>query len=195
MRALPAVVRLAAMLGFLGAIPASAHWKLEQDVELPSYAVIEPESSDLNIDSVVLACEEAGDARVLQLQIYLSTDGPLLLKGATPQQLKDDPRAEIVIDGRVFPVGLLFGDTYAVLGEETNQMFPRLSERLIDAMTTGRIMVLRFDLLAEHAGQPASFDGEAVIALHSVSGGATVSAVRRCATMTVGAASAGLDRR
>lgn len=74
----------------------------------PSYAVIEPESSDLNIDSVVLACEEAGDARVLQLQIYLSTEGPLMLKGATPQQLKDDPRAEIVIDGRVFPVALLF---------------------------------------------------------------------------------------
>ena len=61
MRALPVVVRLAAMLGFLGAIPASAHWKLEQDVEPPSYAVIEPESSELNIDSVVLACEEAGD--------------------------------------------------------------------------------------------------------------------------------------
>ena len=107
MRALPVAVRLAAMLGFLGPIPASAHWKLEQDVEPPSYAVIEPESSDLNIDSVVLACEEAGDARVLQLQIYLSTEGPLLLKGAAPQQLKDDPRAEIVIDGRVFPRSLV----------------------------------------------------------------------------------------
>jgi hypothetical protein len=195
MRALPVVVRLAAMLGFLGAIPALAHWKLERDVEPPSYAVIEPESSDLNIDSVVLACEETGDARVLQLQIYLSTEGPLLLKAATPQQLKDDPRAEIVIDGRVFPVGLLFADTYAVLADETDQMFPRLSEHLIDAMTTGRSMVLRFDLLAERAGQPASFDGEAVIALQSGSGVATVSAVRRCATMTVGAASPGPDRR
>src|SRR4051794_34884473 len=110
MRALSVVVWLAAMLGCLVATPAFAHWKLERDVEPPSYAVIEPETSDLNIDSIVLACEEAGDARVLQLQIYLSTEGPLLLKGATPQQLKDDPRAEIVIDGRVFPVGLLFAD-------------------------------------------------------------------------------------
>ena len=184
------------MLACLGAAPAAfADWKLERDVEPPSYAVIEPESSNLNIDSVVLACEEAGDARVLQLQIYLSTEGPLLPKGATPQQLKDDPRAEIAIDGHVFPVGLLFADNYAVLADETEQMFPRLSERLLDAMATGRIMVLRFDLLAERAGQPAAFDGEAVIALQAGSGGAAVSAVRRCATTTVGVASARHDRR
>ena len=171
MRALRMAVRLAAMLACLGAVPAFADWKLERDVEPPGYAVIEPESSNLNIDSVVLACEEAGDSRVLQLQIYLSTEGPLSPKGAAPQPLKDDPRAEIAIDGRVFPVGLLFADNYAVLADETEQMFPRLSERLLDAMATGRIMVLRFDLLAERAGQPAAFDGEAVIALRDGEGG------------------------
>ena len=183
MRALRGVVRLASMLACLGAAPAAfADWELEQDVEPPSYAVIEPESTNLNIDSVVLACEEAGDARVLQLQIYLSTEGPLLPKGVAPQRLKDDPRAEIAIDGHVFPVELLFADDYAVLADETEQMFPALSERLLDAMATGRIMVLRFDLLAERAGQPAAFDGEAVIALQAGAGGAAVSAVRRCAT-------------
>jgi hypothetical protein len=196
MRAFRGVVRLAAMLGYLGAAPAAfADWKLERGVEPPSYAVIEPESSNLNIDSVVLACEEAGDARVLQLQIYLSTEGPLLPKGATPKQLKADPRAEIAIDGHVFPVDLLFADAYAVLADETDQMFPRLSERLIDAMATGKIMVLRFDLLVERAGQPAAFDGEAVIELQAGRGGAAVSAERRCATTTVGVASAGYDRR
>ena len=194
MRALPMAVRLAAMLACLGAVPAFADWKLERDVDPPGYAVIEPESSNLNIDSVVLACEEAGDARVLQLQIYLSTEGPLSPKGAAPQQLKDDPRAEIAIDGRVFPVGLLFADNYAVLADETEHMFPRLSEGLLDAMATGRIMVLRFDLLAERAGQPAAFDGEAVIALREGEGGAAVSAVRRCAT-TVSVASVRHDRR
>jgi hypothetical protein len=112
-------VRLSAMLACLGAAPAFADWKLERDVEPPSYAVIEPESSNLNIDSVVLACEEAGDARVLQLQIYLSTEGPLLPKGATPKQLKADPRAEIAIDSHVFSVDLLFADTYAVLADES----------------------------------------------------------------------------
>jgi hypothetical protein len=118
----------------------------------------------------------------------------LLPTGATPQQLEGDPRAEIAIDGRVFPVDLLFADTYVVLTDETDQAFPRLSESLLDAMATGRIMVLRFDLLAERAGQPAAFDGEAVIALRSGEERAAVSAVRRCATMTVDAASAGHDR-
>jgi hypothetical protein len=193
MRALPMTVRLAAMLACLGAVPAFADWQLERDVDPPGYAVVEPESSNLNIDSVVLACEGAGDARVLQLQIYLSTQGPLSPIGV-PQPFKDDPRSEIAIDGRVFPVGLLFADNYAVLADETEHMFPRLSESLLDAMATGRIMVLRFDLLAERAGQPAAFDGEAVVALRDGEGGVAVSAVRRCAT-TVSVASVRHDRR
>ena len=194
MRGLLMAVRLAAMLACLGAVPAFADWKLERDVDPPGYAVVEPESSNLNIDSVVLACEEAGDSRVLQLQIYLSTEGPLSPNGAAPQPFKDDPRAEIAIDGRVFPVSLLFADNYAVLADENEHTFPRLSESLLDAMATGRMMVVRFDLLAEHAGQPAAFDGEAVIALRDGEGGAAVSAVRRCAT-TVSVASVRHDRR
>ena len=182
------------MLACLGAAPAFANWKLERGVEPPSYAVIEPESSNLNINRVVLACEEAGHVKILQLQIYLSTEGPLSPKGVESRRLKRDPRAEIVIDGRVFPVGILFADTYAVLADETEQMFRRLSESLLDAMATGKVMVLRFDLLAERSGQPATFDGEAVIALQPGSGGAAVSAVRRCATTTVSVASARHDR-
>jgi hypothetical protein len=181
MRALMAMWLLA-MLAGVGAAPAFAAWKLERDVEPPSYAVIEPESSNLNIDSVVLKCAAAGNATVLQLQIYLSTEGPLSPKGAAPQQLKDDPRAEIAIDGRVFPVGVFFADDYAVLADETEQRFPALSASLLDAMATGSVMVLRFDLLAERAGQPAAFNGEAVIALQANNSGAAVSAVRRCAT-------------
>jgi hypothetical protein len=80
MRGLPLAVRLGAMLGCLSAASAFADWKLERHVEPPSYAVTEPENSNLDIDSVVLACEEAADARGLQLQIYLSTEGPLLPK-------------------------------------------------------------------------------------------------------------------
>ncbi len=194
MRALPMAAWLRPMLAGTGSAPAFAAWKLERDVEPPSYAVIEPESSNLNIDSVVLTCAAAGNATVLQLQIYLSTEGPLLPKDAAPGQLKDDPRAEIAVDGRVFPVGIFFADDYAVLADQTEQRFPALSEGLLDAMATGNVMVLRFDLLAERAGQPAAFDGEAVIALHGDSGGAAVSAVRRCAT-TVSVASAGHDRR
>jgi hypothetical protein len=194
MRALPMAVWLLAMLAGVGTAPAFAAWKLERDVEPPSYAVIEPESSNLNIDSVVLTCAAAGSATVLQLQIYLSTEGPLSPKGAALQQLKDEPRAEIAIDGRVFPVGIFFADDHAVLADETEQRFPALSEGLLDAMATGSVMVLRFDLLAERAAQPATFDGEAVIALQANSSGAAVSAVRRCAT-PVSVASAGHDHR
>jgi hypothetical protein len=193
MRAFPMAVWLLAMLAGVGAAPAFAAWKLERDVEPPSYAVIEPERSDLNIDSVVLTCAAAGNATVLQLQIYLSTEGPLSPKGAPQQQLKDNPRAEIAIDGRVFPVGIFFANDYAVLADETEQRFPALSASLLDAMATGSVMVLRFDLLAERAGQPAAFDGEAVIALPAASGGVAVSAVRRCAT-PVSVASARHDR-
>jgi hypothetical protein len=75
------------MVACLGAIPAVADWKLKRDVEPPSHAVIEPEDSNLNIDGVVLACEEAGDARIVQLQIYLSTGG-VVAQGPRPQQLK-----------------------------------------------------------------------------------------------------------
>jgi len=81
MRARSLALRLAAMLACLAATPAVADSRLKRDVEPPSYAVIEPEDSNLNIDSVVLACEEAGDARIVQLQIYLSTGGPLLPRG------------------------------------------------------------------------------------------------------------------
>jgi hypothetical protein len=45
-------------------------------------------------------------------------------------------------------------------------------------------MVLRFDLFAERAGQSATFDGEAVIALQAGAGGAAVSALRRCTDRT-----------
>jgi hypothetical protein len=129
MRARSLVLRVAAMLVCLSATPAVADWKLKRDLGPPSYAVIEPEDSNLNIGSVVLACEEAGGARVVQLQIYLSTEGPLLSKRARP-------------------------------------------------------------LLAERAGQPATFDGEVMIALQPRRGDAAVSIVRRCATMTVDAAGA-----
>lgn len=196
MRDFHGVVRLALILACFCATPSFAGtagkfegWEPEQGVDPPSYAVIDPQSTDVNIDSVVLACEEAGHRRVLQLQIYLSTEGPLAPKGVLPQRLKDDPRAEIAIDGRIFPVAILFADDYAVLADETEQMIPQLSERLLDAMEKGRIMVLHFDLVAELAGQPAAFDGEAVIALQAGGGGKAVSAVRRCAT-AVGVASA-----
>ena len=160
-------------------------WTAEQGVDSPSYAMIEPRSRDLNLDVVVLACEQAEARRVLQLQLYLSNDDALMPDGADVARAKANPRAAIVIDDHVFPVGLLFAEDHVVLSDETQEMFPRLSTRLLDAMEQGTTMRLRFDLVAEAADEPAAFDGEAVVDLQAGPAGThnnTVAAVRRCAT-------------
>jgi hypothetical protein len=36
---------------------AGSGWELEKGVDAPSYALAEPTSTDLNIDTVVLSCE------------------------------------------------------------------------------------------------------------------------------------------
>jgi len=172
-------------LAVAGAFEAGSGWAVEQGIDPPSYALIEPRSRNLNLDVVVLACEPAEDRRVLQLQLYLTNDGPLMPDGVAAARAKREPRAEIVIDEHVFPVDLLFAEDHAVLSDETQAIFPRLSERLLDAIEHGTTMRLRFDLVAEAPGTPAAFDGEAVIDLQegpAASRGEAVAAVRRCAT-------------
>lgn len=156
-------------------------WKLEPDAKPARYAVVQPSRTNLNIENVVLACESVGDRSVLQLQLYLTDDGPLLPVNAAPPQLKDEPRAEITIDGRIFPVSLLFSDDHAVLADGQVDNFASVSDALLDDMAAGRTMTLRFDLLAEPPGTPAAFDGEAVVDLRGGNGQAAVETVRRCA--------------
>jgi hypothetical protein len=50
-------------------------WKIEPDVENPSYAAVDPSTTNVNIDSVFLACEQAEKRKVLQLQVYLLETG------------------------------------------------------------------------------------------------------------------------
>lgn len=156
-------------------------WELEWGVKTPSYAVIDPESTNLNIDSVALVCGEGSSRTGLQMQLYLSSAGPLTSYGA--RWLKDEPRAEIVIDGASFPVDLFFADDFVVLADEdpVDEDVPLISDAVIDAMQAGRIMVLRFDLLPEGRGEPAVFDGSAVFDLQAGMGGGALAAVRRCA--------------
>lgn len=197
MQALRRILGTALMIGsfaapYLAAARASdldlqSGWRVEQGVELPSYAMVEPSSRNLNLDIVVLACEQAGDQRILQLQLYLTNDGPLMPNGVAANRAKPAPRAEIVIDEHVFPVGLLFAEDHVVLSDQTLGPFPHLSEGLLDAIEQGTTMRLRFDLVAEPAGQPAAFDGEATVDLQGGPAdrrGKPVAAVRRCATGT-----------
>ena len=114
----------------------SARWEIEQGVEMPSYAVAEPTANDLNIDTVVLGCEQSGKGRVLQLQLYLSDGGRLRPIGVSPAELADDPRASISIDGNQYPVTLMFADDHVLLADGLRGAFPRLSDHLIEAMQT-----------------------------------------------------------
>lgn len=159
-------------------------WQVEPDAPLSHYAAVAPSATNLNVASVVLACEKAGDRSVLQLQLYLTDDGPLLPKGATPADLTTRPGAEIAIDGRIFPVSLLFGDQYAVLADRQVEGFAALSDGLVDEMAKGRTMTVRLNLLADHRGIADGFDGEAVVDLEAGGGRAAIQAVRRCASPT-----------
>jgi hypothetical protein len=175
---------LFALLATLAGLPVAASaqppgWDVEKDVDAPSYAVAEPTSTDLNIDSVVLSCEQGSSRRGLQLRIYLLGDGPLAPRsGGT---LKPDPAFELVIDGKSHAAKLIFADTFVVVADSADGLMPLLSDKVLDALQRGRRMELRFDLIQEAKGQTASFDGTTVVDLQAGRGGAAVAAVRRCA--------------
>ncbi len=156
-------------------------WHLERDVDPPSYAVIVPDSTDTNLDSVVLACEPTETGRVLQLQLYLTDDGPLLPRNVRTRQIQAHPRVEVMIDNRTFPTQIMFSDEYAVVADGEEEMSPALTQSFLEAMAVGQTMTLRFDLVGESPGQQPAFDGEAVLDLRAGVGGAAVSAVGRCA--------------
>lgn len=115
----------------------------------------EPAAANVNVDTVVLACEEGWDTRAA-------------------------PQAAITIDRRTWPVALLFADDYVVLADTEHGPFPALSDQLLAAMQAGTQMTLHFDLLDEWPGQPASFDSEAVIDLQAPGGREAIAAMRRC---------------
>jgi len=152
-------------------------WELER-VETPSYAVTEPASTNLNIDSVVLSCEQGPSRRGLQLRLYLLGTGPLAPLGAD-EDLRDDPTVDVIIDGFSHSAKLLFADDFVVVADSADGAMPLLSDPLLDLLQAGRWMELRFQLKVAH-GQAPPFDGVAVLDLQAGPGGAAVAAVRRC---------------
>lgn len=162
---------------------AAERWRIEQGVDVPGYAVVEPTATSLNIDTVVLACEEAGKSRVLQLQLYLSDDGPLRPLGMSVAELADDPRASISIDAEDYPVTIMFAGDHVLLADDVEGAFPRLSDRLIGAMQAGRTMILQFALLAPGLNRRASFDGNASIELETAGAREAIASMRHCASL------------
>jgi len=155
-------------------------WELERDVETASYAVTEPASTNLNIDSVVLSCEQGPSRRGLQLRLYLSGAGPLSPLGAD-KDLRDDPAVDLVIDGLSHSAQLLFADDFVVVADSADDAMPLLSDALLNALQLGQRMELQFQLVKVAHGQGPAFDGIAVVDLQAGPGGAAVAVVRRCA--------------
>jgi hypothetical protein len=163
---------------------ASPGWDLEKDVETPSYAVVEPVSTNMNVDVVVLSCEQGLGGTGLQLRLYLAGTGPLAPKGVGA--LKDHPAIEFAIDGKRHAAHLAFADEFVVVSDTTGGVTPLLSEALIVALQHGRKMEMRFDLVKEPAGKAPVFESSVVVDLQAGRGGSAVAAVRRCAGGTAG---------
>jgi hypothetical protein len=152
--------------------PARAGWEFERGVSVPSYAVTAPRLSELNLDTVVLTCEQGPQRRGLQLRLYLTGDGPLAPRGiATPADAS--PTLELAIDGVRHDARLYFADDFVVLADAVDGFLPVLSPSLLDSLEQGRRLGLRF------AFGPAQ--ATAVVDLQPDPGGAAVSAMRRCA--------------
>ncbi|MBL6617022.1 MAG: hypothetical protein ISP49_00515 [Reyranella sp.] len=158
---------------------AGTGWELEKDVDAPSYAFAEPTTTDLNIDTVVLSCEQGADRRGLQLRLFLTDAGPLSPRGKVA--LRDDPIVEIAIDGVRHPAELFFADNSVLVADSADGPVPMLSKRLIDALQRGKKLELRFGLAQESRGQAPVFDSSAIVDLQTGRGGAAVATVRRCA--------------
>ena len=181
----PVLKFLGGLLGFVAlASPVAAGvpvggWELEKDVDTPTYALSEPHSTDLNIDMIVLSCEQGPQRRGLQLSIHLLGSGPLAPLSAG--KLKADPRLEVIIDGKNHAVRLLFAGDFIVVADSADGAMPLLSERLVNALQYGRQLELRFDLLQKQGDQALAFDGKAVFELQAGRGGSAVARVKRCA--------------
>ena len=170
----------AGLLGLASpALAGAAGWAVEAGVRSPSYALAEPTSTDLNIDAVVLSCEQGPRRRGLQRRLYLSGIGPLAPQGAG--DLKDHPTVELAIDDVTHAAELLFADDFVVVSDSADGVMPLLSDTLLDSLQVGRRMELRFRLLEVAHGRTPAFDGTAVVDLQAGPGGAAVAAVRRCA--------------
>lgn len=159
---------------------AALGWQPEQGVAAPSYALATPTTSNLNIDSIVLSCEQEPGARGVQLRLYLSGDGPLAPVGADLATLRVDPEVMLTVDGVDHDAELLFADDSVLVANGADGRLPVLSDELLSALEKGRQLELKFDLIDSPEGQLA-FSGRATLDLQAGAGGATVAALRACA--------------
>lgn len=159
---------------------AELGWTLKKSENPALFASSQAFRSNLNIKTIGFACEDSNGVKALQLQIYTKGGGPLAPSGVSRGQLKDEPRAQFVVDGQTFPAILDFAGDYALLTSDVEGIFPKLSDDIMKAIVSGKTLTLRFDLRKKPSSSKNEFDSEAVVDL---TGGTTaIAAVRqRCA--------------
>lgn len=177
---LPAVAFAVLLILAAPVLGASPGWTLKRQAETPvAYAMIEWPATNLNIRAVVLACEVMDRRKVLQLQLYPARPEPLLPNGASRNQLKDQPRAQIEIDGTIWPIIFDAAGDYAVLQDDDSNGVAALSPAMVERLENGRSMTVHFDLLKEPPGRDATFDGKLMVDLTAGEGHAAIAAVRQ----------------
>ncbi|MBV8191644.1 MAG: hypothetical protein JO339_30705 [Alphaproteobacteria bacterium] len=155
-------------------------WELEEIARQPSFAAAIPSRTNLDIEAVVLACERGDGEGVLQLQLHPTGSGPAS-RSIGPPVWSYGRRAKIEIDERLFPADVLFADDYAVVANETSGRFPTLSDPLLDAMATGRTLILRLSVEVETISRDRAVDGYAKVDLQAGYGRRAIAELRRCA--------------
>jgi hypothetical protein len=173
----------ACLLAGPGLARVGSGWELQETPEQPAFAAAIPVGTNLNIDSVVLACEQADDGDVLQLQLY-PAGSDASIRAIGPPEWSYGRRAEIRIDEKVFPASVLFADDYVVLANQSRGRFPMLSEPLLDAMAAGRTMFLRVSVDIETISGNPGVDGYATVDLRAGQGSTALAALRRCTAPT-----------
>lgn len=157
-----------------------AGWQLERDVDSPTYAFLEPASSDLDIDVIVLSCEQAGRKVGLQLRLYPLAPGPLRSSRSASVDLAPDILIEI--DGRRHAAQLLFADDFVVVADATEGPMPFLSAALVGSLQTGRHLTMRLHPANVSPSATAGLVFRITADLQAGIGGTAVTVLRRCGT-------------
>jgi len=175
---------LAAMAVAVGGSDAQdlSGWQVELGTDQPRFATIRPAKSTLNLDALVLNCHDAGDATVVQLELYAS-DTYLMPTGVRPVELREHPHARAIVDGKFLPVAMFVTDDYTVIADTVVARSPALSAKFLDAIQQGGQLVLQFDLVTKPANRIPQYDAEASVDLRAGIGGKAVADVRRCITV------------
>jgi hypothetical protein len=155
-----------------------AGWQLERDVDFPTYAFLEPTTSDLDIDVMVLSCEQTGRKVGLQLRLYPSEPGPLRSSHSAPVDLESE--IVIEIDGRRHAAQLLFADDFVVVADASDGAVPVLSASLVASLQTGRHLMMKLRMVKASPSSIPTPPFRIIAELQAGIGGTAVNTLRRC---------------